>query len=220
MERQRSHSKSKGLVSKLIAPALIGAAGLMGAGKAQGDYIQVNGNFPSGQGNYVRLYHLDGGGLVTDGYDDGIDTPYSARAPPVVDFYSIISDTQHPKLAEDNRDNSSTSTYHTLMQGNTLTYPASGNLSFNMDLFNGDFGSLPILADVYKNNELVVGNINVRDYAANNTQVPLSLGSNSDVYNIDVRFVPEGGTLGMLGAGALAAGSFGLYNLLTRRKEE
>jgi len=229
-KRQLQSRKSKGLVSKLIAPVLIGIAGLMPMSKAEGGYIQpTTSGFSGVSDNSVRLYHQDG---ATDVYDASMDTIYSPRAPPAIDFFSKITDYD---LSRDKRGLDSISTFHTLLQGkddnDPLTlpnniYPLSGNLSFIIADSNNDFGSLPIWADIfdkdgnpYTNGSTTYTNIDVRDYASKGTTIPLSLASNSDVYNIDVRFseIPEPSTLSLLAMAGIGAGA---GYLASRRKKE
>lgn len=219
MERQ-SHSlsrkKSRGLVG-LIGGALVGAAALMPAGKAEGGFIFLNDNFGTSNEPKISLYHETG---ATDGYDSSLDLSYTGTGSPIVDFFSQIPahNSDPTKLSEDKRDISSTSTYHTLLQGKELTYPVAGTLSFILIDPTNDFPA-NIWADVYKNGVLDTdhSNIDVRDYASKGTQIPLSLASNSDVYNIDVRFVPEPGTLSLLAMAGIGAGA---GYLVSRKKRE
>jgi hypothetical protein len=181
----QNRTKSSGLLGKVLAPVLVGAAALLPVGKVDGGYISPKTSGFSGVVNpYIRLYHVSGD---TDGYDSTMDTIFSAREPPAVDFYSQITGYN---LSGDSRGLDSLSTFNTKMQGNNLTYPASGNLNFIIADANNDFGSLPIYADIYKNKTLVSGNINVRTAASCGTLYPLHLTSNSDIYNVNVRFTP------------------------------
>jgi hypothetical protein len=62
-------------------------------------------------------------------------------------------------------------------------------------------------------------NINVRDYAQNQTPIGLSFsGDNSTIYNIDVKFVPEPGTLSLLAMAGLAGAGVTAYNLSKRKR--
>lgn len=219
MENKRSQSKTfGGLVRKVVAPLVVGAAALMPMQKADGGYIEATADGFSGvSGTNVRLYHLEG---AHDDYISGEDTIYSttARAPPRIDFFSEVGSYD---LSKDKRGLDSTSTFDLLLQGNGLTSLTNGNLSFLIDTMS-DFGNYPLLADIYKNDELIYHNLDIKDYIdtdgnSNGKSIDLSLSNNStDHYNIIVG-VPEPSTLAMLGAGALAVGA---GYLASRRKKE
>jgi hypothetical protein len=219
MERRRS--KKPNLVSRVFGGVAVAAGALLGAGRADADYIQLNANISNSP--VVQLFQAPNDPKFTSGYDNGWDSPYTytSTSSPFVDFFSTIAPngSDPTKLSVDVRDSLSDVPYHTEMQGRNITSLLNGNLTFSV-VGTSDFPA-NIWADVYKNGVLDTAhsNIDVRDYAAHNTIIPLSLESNSDVYNIDVRFapVPEPGTLGMLGAGALAAGA---GYLASRRKKE
>ena len=182
----------------IVGGILIGAAALLSTGdKADAGRIQINSNFNGVAHPPVALYHDSEEG-ITDLYD-GCDSIYQEQnfPAPAIDFYSTVSisetDPTPLKLSEDFRSLTSTSTYNTEIRGRGLTGSIAGNLTFIVS-GAGDFGSLPIFADIYKNGSLEYGNIDVRNYWSNNTSVPLTLGNNSDFYNINVRFIPEPAT--------------------------
>jgi hypothetical protein len=151
----------------------------------------------------VLLYHVSG---ATDGYESNKDSIYSTRESPVVDFFSQIAG---HNLAIDKRGLDSTSTYDLRMQSNGVTsFPLMGALSFNMSDPVSDFRGLEVFADVYRDGALDKANIDVRDWAQNETLRPLALESPTDFYTLNVRFVtPEPGTLGLFAtAGICGAG--------------
>jgi hypothetical protein len=109
-----------------------------------------------------------------------------------------------------------------------VTESITGNLTFDISAAT-DFGGKPIFADIYKidsNDETPNAppiwemlNINVRDYAQNQTPIGLSFsGDNSTIYNIDVKFVPEPGTLSLLAMAGLAGAGVTAYNLSKRKR--
>jgi hypothetical protein len=147
--------------------------------------------------SYVMLTHCEVG---TDGYDDSIDTILTLETPPAINFYSMIPGYT---LSMDVRPLGSISTFHTKMAANGITGMLSGDLQILFNDYDGAFGTLPIYSDIYKNDSLVLGNIDVRQYAQNGTTIPLSL-ADGDYYNIDVRFIvtPEPSALTLFGIGA------------------
>jgi hypothetical protein len=186
---KRTSRKRMGLVGKIGAGLLAmipsGVAGVVEVmpSEARAGYIQESSGFVGINAPSVRLYHING---ATDGYDSTRDVIYPSTTPPIVDFYSEIPDY---KLSQDKRGLDSMSTYHTKMQGNLLSgYPINGNLRFVISDPNNDFDSLLIFADIYKNSVIDTENINVRNYVVNSTLTPLTLNSNEDIYNIDVKF--------------------------------
>ena len=190
----------KKTLRNIVGGVLIGAAALLPAQKADAGGIQVVPHF-SVTSPLVTLYNVSGAG-ATDGYDLELDTIFNsnANAPPAVDFYSIVPG---HNLSEDVRDLSSNTPFNTLMTGRGITSTIQGDLTFGM-LDESDYDGKPILADVYKNGQLVLGNLDVRNYYLNGTSVPLTLGNDSDFYNVNVKFTPEPTTALTLALGAAA----------------
>jgi hypothetical protein len=178
----------------LFVVALVGILGTT----AESGLIELNSDFGTWEAPCVFLWHYAGS---TEGYDIGVEIPYDIP-PPAIDFYSMITGYN---LSDDVRPLGSTSIYHTKMIANGITGTASGTLKFAITPFDGDnFGTLPIYSDIYdKTGSLLLGNIDVRQYAQNGTTIPLSL-ADGDYYNIDVRFTatPEPSALTLLGIGA------------------
>jgi hypothetical protein len=155
----------------------------------------------------VELHHYP---AATEGFDSDLDLPYSEFAAPAIDFYSMIA--HGTRLSIDVRDATSFTDYHTQMKGRGLpvTQTTTGTLTFYVSAAT-DFGGRPILADIYEINTDVgivseIHNVNVREYAEHRDdpayQIPLSFAGDRTIYNIDIRFVPEPGTLTLLGIGA------------------
>lgn len=219
MENKRSFG---GLVRKVVAPVVIGAAALMPMAKpanAEMIYLTNTLNDHSISAPGVSLKHESGS---SEWYDTK-DTEYSNNDSPAVDFYSTVMKSAHSteqvKLSLDSRDPASTSIYHTEMKGRGLpvTTPTTGELTFYVDAATS-FGGKPIFADIYKNgSETPLETIDVRDYATNNKHVDISL-SGTDFYDINVKFVPEPGTLSLLAMAGLAGAGVAAYNLSKRKK--
>ncbi|VVB78134.1 Uncharacterised protein [uncultured archaeon] len=217
-----------GLLGKLALGASVGAAALVPAGKASGEYLLLNNSFLDNEVEARSVYLLNNSS-ATDGLDNfDIENPVLPVTPPItptVNFYSLLSDNT-TQLYQDSRNVTENTVFHNVMQPNWsegyFGSSQNGTLSFLMADPAHDFGSLPILASISKNGFLVPGleNINVREYANLNT-IPISLGS-GESYTVDVRFTstPEPGTMSLLvmagiaGAGALA------YSSLKKRKQE
>ena len=171
---------------RLAGAAVITAVSWMPMNKAEGGMIQISNGFyvtPGVVAPNVILYNYPGYG-ATDGFDQDLDGEYNPYPKtPVVDFFSVIPGYN---LSEDVRDSNSTTTFYTRMQGRGLTSPIWGNLMFWVGDVN-DFKT-KAYADIYKNNQLIWGDIDVNDFFKNKTPIPLTLNSDTDFYNINVKF--------------------------------
>ena len=215
METKNQSKGFGGLVRKVVAPMIIGAASLIPAKADAGMiYMRTTLSNPAVNSPDVTLNHSVGG---HEWFVDPEDTLYSNISSPAVDFYSILQ-SQAIDLSVDTRDQGSTSTFFTKMQGRGLPGTVYGRLNFYIDGLN-EFSGTPILADVSKNGEYL-STIDVKAYAANPTSnIPLQFDSNNDFYNIDVKFAtPEPSTLSLLAMAGLAGAGVAAYNLSKRKQ--
>jgi hypothetical protein len=219
MTNKRISKRPSGLAGLLGGIGVAAGAVLGGAENAKGEIIRLNDTFNEVNTPNVYLFHDEG---ASEGYDESFDSKYHPEGVRV-DFYSLLDNGD--KLEWDSRAPDSNTTYHTLMQGNGLTYPKDGALAFNIyDTDNLDHSELPdnIFASIlkdgvpYTNGSTTYTNIDVRNFTSS---IPITLDNAGTVYTVNVGFVPEPGTLSLLAMAGIAGTGVAAYSRLKKRKQ-
>lgn len=219
-QSNRRGSGFGGLVRKLAAPLVLGAAMLMPAKADAGDYgfgylNLSNSSTTSGVDTpSVDLTLIPG---TTPSFDIGFDNVYSSPSGAKIDFYSKITGYD---LNIDSRSPEPTLNYDLLMQASGLSNQTTTLLEFNLldDQYWKDYMTNLNFQIFDKDNNLYRSG-NVWDYASNNKSVSLDFNS-GDSYNLHIANVPEPSTIvGLATFGLMAAGYAG-YKKWKGKKSE